>query len=60
MGLATSVKNTLKTAIAAKLATACEDSQEVEENEWDEAKVGGALVWANLHRASQYQATLMN
>lgn len=41
-GLSSSVKNTLKTAIAAGLAATFENSQEAEEQEWDEAKVSGA------------------
>lgn len=43
-GLSSSVKNTLKTAIAAGLAATFEDSQEAEEQEWDEAKVSGATL----------------
>lgn len=40
--LAKHIQSTLVTAIVAGLSTACEDSQEMDEQEWDEKAVGGA------------------
>lgn len=40
--LAKHIQSTLVTAIVAGLSAACEDSQEMDEQEWDEKAVGGA------------------
>ncbi|BGP53728.1 hypothetical protein JCM8202_003659 [Rhodotorula sphaerocarpa] len=59
-GLSSSVKNTLKTAIAAGLAATFENSQEAEEQEWDEAKVSEKLPIQPIRSLIQSLATRTN
>lgn len=46
--LAKHIQSTLVTAIVAGLSAACEDSQEMDEHEWDEKAVGGASSFSSL------------
>ncbi|GAA5978553.1 hypothetical protein JCM10908_004401 [Rhodotorula pacifica] len=58
--LAKSIQETLVTAIVAGLSAACEDSQEMEEQEWDEKTVKGRVPLGPLRTLIETLATRTN
>ncbi|GAA5862228.1 hypothetical protein JCM3774_004831 [Rhodotorula dairenensis] len=58
--LANSIKSTLVTAIVAGLSAACEDSQEMDESNWDETAVAERIPAAEIKTLIQQLATRTN